>query len=185
MPTAQREEDIYQLKNITQLKDSCIELINQASNSLLADVEPGALEMLRQPLLDAVSRGVEVMVKLYEPADLPGVKIILRQQGQQVYDKTADRHVSVCSDGRAMIVAVTTADMQHVIQAFKTQSPLMSLTVYNKLVYEFVLTQLNQVIPTGDIDKAQSILKETEHLHPFSSENAIFSHFKQSYESQR
>ena len=185
LPTQQSEEEVYQLKNINQLRDSWCALINLSTQIVLADIEPQVVDLLKQPLIEAAARGVEVMVKVYEPVELPGVNVILRQDGKQVYDKTADRQVTVCADGKAMIVAMLSPDMKHIIQAFKTASPLMSITVYFKLLYEFILTQLKEAIPAGDIDKAQKILRDTQHLHPFSSENSVYSHFKKSYESWR
>ena len=181
LPTLVTDEDVYQVKNITQLKDSCEELINNSQHILLADIEPDVVELLEKPLLAAAERGVEVLVKVYENVHLPGVKVILKQDGKQVYGKTEDRQLSLCSDGKETIIAMFTPDLSQVIQAFKTKSALMSLTVYNKLLYEFVLTQLKEAIPVGDILRAQKILKETEYLHPFSAENAIFNNYKNKY----
>jgi hypothetical protein len=57
--------------------------------------------------------------------------------------------------------------------------------LYNQLLYELVLTELKDVIPNGDIKQAQTILKNTEHLHVFSSENSVFDNFNQKYEHLR
>jgi len=53
------------------------------------------------------------------------------------------------------------------------------------LLYEFTLTQLKQVIPLGDIETAQKILKETNHLHPFTAKNHVMENYEKKYQSLR
>ena len=140
---------------------------------------------LKEPFIKAAKRGVEVRIKVYEEVDLPGVIVVLRHHGEQVYAKTNDLNFSICADGNEMMTALLTSDASQVIQAFRSKSVLMTLMLYNKLLYELVLTELKEVIPSGNINKAKQILKDTEHLHPFSSENAVFDSFKLRYETYR
>jgi hypothetical protein len=48
------------------------------------------------------------------------------------------------------------------------------MEMYCGLIYALILTDLKQAIPAGDINRCQQILDETEHLHPFSTENNVF-----------
>lgn len=185
LPATNTDEQVYQLENIVQIKDFSQRLIKASNHSILADIEPSAVEFLSGELEKAAERGVEVIVKVYEPVDLKGVKTIIRDKGKEVYQKTKDTQLSICSDGSEILIALLSDDAEEVIQAFKTKSSLLSLTVYNKLLYEFTLTQLKQVIPLGDIQAAQDILNETSHLHPFSAENHVMKNFEIKYQSLR
>lgn len=185
LPSQSTDEQVYQLKNFEQLRDYAAELIENAQHVLLADIEPNAVDLFKPSLIAAAKRGVEVIVKVYEPVELTGVETIVRTKGKQVYGKTNDVQLSVCSDGSEVLIALLSQGADQVIQAFKTRSSLMSLTIYNKLLYEFTLTRLKQVIPNGDIKAAQKILTDTEHLHPFSAENKVLANFKSNYETLR
>jgi sugar-specific transcriptional regulator TrmB len=185
LPEHQDDEQVYQIKNATQVKEQAVRMVDNAENVILANVEPQAMNWLRRPLIEAAARGVEVRIKVYEEVDMPGVIVVLRQRGSQVYRKTNDVQLYLCTDGKEMLNALLTLDTDNVIQAFRSKSSLMTLMVYNQLLYELVLTELKMVIPMGDIEKAQTILHDTAHLHVFSSENSIFDSFNQRYKNLR
>jgi len=183
LPEPQNDEQIYQIKSADQLRQHSVQMVDGAKHIILSSLEPGVLHWLSEPLIQAAQRGVEVRVKLYELADLPGVHTIVRQNGAEGYRKTEDIQLSICVDGAEMLNAILNLDKSRVIQAFRTKSALMTLMAYDQLLYEFVLTELKAAIPAGDIQKAQKILADTEHLHVFSSENEVFDVFKDRYEN--
>ena len=183
IPSHQEDEQIYHMQNADQVKEQSVRIIEKAGSIILADLEPKSLEWLKQPLIDAALRGVEVRVKIYEDADLPNVHLVLRKQGKQIYDKTRYINFGICADGQDMITGILTHDSSQVVQAFRSKSALMNLTIYNKLLYELVLTELKDVIPRGELQEAQKILSDTEHLHPFSNENLVFQSFKNRYQN--
>ena len=185
LPEHQDDEQVYQIKNATQVKEQAVRMIENAQHVILANVEPQAMDWLKDPLIEAAARGVEVRIKAYEEVDMPGVIVVIRQNGSQIYGKTNDVQLYLCTDGKEMLTALLTLDTNDVIQAFRSKSALMTLMLYNELLYELVLTELKKAIATGDIEQAQTILKETEHLHVFSSENAVFDGFNQRYKNLR
>jgi len=185
LPEHQDDEQVYQIKNAGQVKDQAVHMIDNAERVILANIEPQLINFLREPLIAAAVRGVEVRIKVYEEVDMPGVIVVLRQNGKQVYDKTGDAQFQLCSDGKEMLNALLTLDTNDVIQAFRSKSALMTLMLYNQLLYELVLTDIKEVISMGDIEKAQQILHDTEHLHVFSSENGVFDNFNQRYKNLR
>ena len=184
LPESKPEEQVYQLTKFEQVLQHSLRIIDEAEHILLGDIEPEALPWLADSLVRAAERGVEVKVKLYQQASLPGVDVILRQQGEQIYAKTRDINFNLCSDGKEMIMALITADKKQVIQAFRTRSALMNMYIYIGLLYGQILTDLKQSIPAGELKAAQQTLEQTAHLHPFSSENAVFDVFKQRYHQE-
>ena len=137
LPEQEADEQVYQMENIEQLKDYTLNLIKGSKHSLLADIEPNAIDFLKETLVDAASRGVEVIVKVYEPVNLEGVEVIVRDNGKAIYQKTPDTQLSICADGGETMIALLNKQADGVVQAFKTKSSLLSLNIYNKLLYEY------------------------------------------------
>ena len=185
LPEQEDDEEVYQIKNAHHVKEQAIRIIENAQSIILANIEPQCVEWLKEPLINAAARGVEVRVKVYEKVELPGVIVVQRQNGTQVFAKTKDVQLNICADGKEMLVALFKTNTDEIIQAFRSKSALMALMQYNQLLYELVLTELKSAIPAGDITKAQSILSNTEHLHAFSTENAVFDSFNNKYKSLR
>ncbi|WP_019029966.1 TrmB family transcriptional regulator [Colwellia piezophila] len=182
LPAQQDDENVYQLKNTEQVLTTAKLMIEQASSIIVAELKPEAAKYFALLLEQAVSRGVEVRVKVYQTISIKGAKITLRQKGEQVYAKTDHSSFKFCADGRESLTAILTADFVNVIQAFKSKSALICMEMYCGLIYELILTDLKQAIPAGDIKRCQQILDETEHLHPFSTENNVFTNFKSRYQ---
>ena len=181
LPQSAPDEQVYQLKQAEQVIEQCLEFINSAEHVLLADLEPAIAERLKESLEAASARGVRVWVKLYEPLDIKGPDITLRQSGSEVYGKTTDVNLTLSVDGKKTVTALLSTDMKHVIQAFHSRSALIAFDYYFRLLYELSLSELKPMILDGDITAAQSHLEATKDLHPFSSENAVFQHFKSRY----
>ena len=74
------------------------------------------------------------------------------------------------------------SDISNVIQAFKTKSALVCMNMYCGIIYELILTELKQAIPDCDMNLCQEILNNTEHLHPFSTQNKVFKEYKTRYQ---
>jgi len=185
LPAPDAQEGVYQLKNPDQLLYDSRQLCRDAQGLLLADLQPAAVPLLAEELVAAASRGVEVRVKIYEPAELPGVHLTLRANGREVYGKTADVSFKLVADGNNFVIGLMSADLSRVIQAFKSRSALLNMSLFCGLTYELILTELKQSLAQNDLARSQQILADTAHLHPFSTENQVFNQFNQRYSAAR
>ena len=52
-------------------------MVENAKHVILANVEPQAMVWLKEPLIAASARGVEVRIKVYEAIEIPGVTVVL------------------------------------------------------------------------------------------------------------
>jgi len=181
LPEPDDNEQVYQLCNVDQLFYDCQQLIQQAQQMILADLHPAIVPLVAKALIEAAARGVEVRAKVYQPVDLPGVKLTLRDNGAQVYGKSSAIQFDLSVDGCCFITALINASQTAVIQAFKSRSALMNMNIFCGLVYELILTELKPAIQAGNVALAQQVLAQTQHLHPFSSENQMFRHYQQRY----
>ncbi|MFN6262573.1 MAG: TrmB family transcriptional regulator [Chromatiaceae bacterium] len=185
LPAPDAQEGVYQLKNPDQLLYDSRQLCRDAQGLLLADLQPAAVPLLAEELVAAASRGVEVRVKIYEPTELPGVHLTLRANGREVYGKTADVSFKLVADGNNFVIGLLSADLSRVIQAFKSRSALLNMSLFCGLTYELILTELKQSLAQNDLARSQQILADTAHLHPFSTENQVFNQFNQRYSAAR
>lgn len=175
------DEQVYQLQNREQVIETTVKMIDGAQSIVLADIEPSAVPLFADALVRAVQRGVEVRVKLYEAADLPGVFVTLRRHGKPIHGKCTDVAFSVSCDGYQFVLAMLSRESNGVIQAFQSHSALMNLTLHTQILYGQVLTDLKKLLQDDDLERAKAVLAETEHLHPLSAENIVFERYKSRY----
>ncbi len=184
LPEHSSDEAVYQLENAEQVITQSRYLIDSAQEIILADIDPSALPLFKAALEAAAARGIEVRVKIYEPAKIEGAHIVLREQGKQVYHRTKDSNFKICVDGKETMLALFDSAMEELIQAFKTQSPLMNMDLYCGLLYELILTDLKQLIAKDDFVGAKLVLEQTKHLHPYSADGPPLKHFIKEYKTE-
>ncbi len=174
-------EQVYQMDNRDQVIETCLKMVEHAGSVLLGDIEPAALPLFADALVSAAARGVEVRLKIYEPADLPGVHCTLRRHGDAIHDKSADVAFSLSCDGQQFVLAMLAGDGNSVIQAFTSHSALMNMTMHTQILYGQVLTELKKLLKDNDLAGAKAVLADTGHLHPLSAENLVFQRYKARY----
>lgn len=179
------DEQVYQIEQVDQVIEESISLINNASQILMVEAEPDAVPLFKEALEQAEKRGVEIWIKVYQPVELKGMNVIVRQHGHEVYGKTQDISFKLAADGNAMLIADIAIDSKKVIAAYRSQSALMAMSIYTGLLYELILTELKQLIPSNHLDAAKRLLERSAHLHPMSTENSVFQHYKNKYHSKR
>lgn len=185
LPEATHDEKVYQLQNVDQVIADGIRMIDAAQFIVLCDVEPDAVIHFAAALERAAARGVEVRVKVYEEVTLAGVQLVKRSNGAEVYARTEDVRFEISADGKHMLTALFNANQTRVVQAFRTGSALINMSIYSGLVYEFILTELKPAIANSDLALAQDVLRNYAHLHPFSTRNQVFEVFETRYRAER
>lgn len=185
IPEPDEDEEVYQLKNVDQVIAEGIRIIDEAEHVVLADLEPASVPAFSKALENAAARGVEVRVKVYRPATLEGVNVIGRRKGEEVFERTKDVHFKITADGRAFLNALLNISMDSVIQAFRSSSALMNISIHSGLLYELILTDLKPAIEDGDIEKARALIEETRHLHPFSGHGRVLETYAERYDFAR
>ncbi|MBP8228230.1 MAG: TrmB family transcriptional regulator [Pararheinheimera sp.] len=184
LPEPDENEQVYQLSNLDQVRSETLAFIHRAQHLILADIEPDALMYFAEALQQAADRGVEVRLKVYEQVSLPGVMLTLRQNGTEVYARTDTIRFKLSADGRHFVTALLHSNKKDLIQAFKSSSALMNMNIFSGLAYELILTELKQALSQSNQELAQQILQNTAHLHPFTTQNQVFQHYRQQYQQR-
>ena len=179
------DEQVYQIAQVDLVIEHSIKLINNAQHLLMVEAEPDSLPLFKDALIAAAARGVEVWIKAYEEITLENVNVVVRQNGHEIYQRTNDVSFKLAADGNSMLMADLTTDCSGVIQAYRSNSASMAMSIYSALLYEIILTELKQTIPSGNIQAAQALLEKSAHLHPISTRNAVFQQYKDKYQDKR
>ncbi|WP_395373789.1 TrmB family transcriptional regulator [Marinicella sp. W31] len=185
LPKHDVDEQVYQVAEFRQIIEHGNALIKKAEYILLADLEPKSIKWFNEELQNAAKRGVEVRVKAYSSEKIDGVFVTNRKNGEEVWAKTNDIAFHICADGVETVMGMIRSDEKTVIQAFHTQSVFFSMTVYYALLYGLIITELKEHLDGSDLKKAKQVIKQTSHLHPFSSGNKVFEKFEKRFKNQR
>lgn len=99
------DDRVYEMETRSQVVQRCRQMLESARELVLADLYPSLARPLRDSLESAALRGVEVILKIYQPIDIPGTRQILRKSGSEIYGRMPGDVVSLSVDGREHVLA--------------------------------------------------------------------------------
>jgi sugar-specific transcriptional regulator TrmB len=133
------DDRVYHLRTRAQMLERCRAMLRRCRKIALADVFDVPLEMLKDDLVEAAARGVDVTIKAYTPVELPGVKVIMNPHGQAVMDMYPGQWLVLHVDGAEHLIASLTADGSGLNQAIWSGSAYLSWVMHCSMSAEFVL----------------------------------------------
>jgi hypothetical protein len=147
--SARGDDRVYQLKSPEQVLERCRRMLAEAQEVVFADLFPPALEMLREDLVTAASRGLSVSVKAYAPATLPGVHVSVDPAGLETLSRWPGAWLNLATDGAQHLLSFFTPDLSRVHQAVWSGSAYLSWVYQSAFHAEFALAAATQMLAAG------------------------------------
>lgn len=133
------DDRVYHLRTRDQMLERCRAMLRRCQKIALIDAFTVPLELLRDDLVEAAARGVDVTLKAYTPVELPGVKVIMNPNGQAVMDMYPGQWLVLDIDGAEYLIASLSADGAEMNQAIWSGSAYLSWVMHCSMSAEFVL----------------------------------------------
>ncbi len=169
------DDRLYQLRSREQVLERCRAMLGRCKWVAVMDVFPSVVGELLPDLEQCAERGVEVVVKAYEPLEVAGVRMMIRPRGYEIVEAIPGSLVSLNIDGQEHLLAMLADDGDRVHQAIWTSSTIVAYVLYNGLINE--VSQL-AVMQALDSNASASVLRrrfeELRHLHPISSRGPVY-----------
>ena len=144
------DDRVYTLQSRPQVIERARTMLSEARRVALVDAFPAALELVREPLLDAHGRGVEVAVKTYGPVDLPVPLLHVDPGGAHVIARWPGTWLNLVTDGACHLLALLAPDGRSVHHAVYSASAYTSWVYHSSLAAEILLASVETAIEAGD-----------------------------------
>lgn len=165
------DDRVYQLRAREQVLERCRKMLRECRQIALLDIFPVPFAELKTEVESCIKRGVEVLIKVYEPVEITGAEIFLDSFNQEVKNRWQGQWLNIVTDAREHLLAFLTLDGQDVHQAVWSSSAYLSCVYHSSIGSELVLTGLLQRIQNGASAKElqKSAKKYFEHTAPKAS----------------
>jgi hypothetical protein len=150
LKAAAGDDRVYQLRSVEQVYARCHQMLEECRQVAVLDLFPVPLGELRPALQRAARRGVRVAVKAYQPAEVPGVDVVVGPTGPAVLGKWPGQWLNAVVDGRQYLVALLSADGAELFQAVWSGSPYLSWVYHSAVAAELVLAAVHRHVQAGD-----------------------------------
>lgn len=142
LPGPGEDTRIYHLRSRDQVFGQCRRLLAKARRVVHVDIYPDPLRELRDDIIAATKRGVQVIVKTYAAVDIPGVEILVEPEAELILGRWPGQWVNVVIDYSSFTLALLTAEGKDVVQAIWSASPYVSYIHHGRLACELAYTAL-------------------------------------------
>jgi sugar-specific transcriptional regulator TrmB len=143
------EHGIFRLATIDQVYERCRTMIAEAQWLVLIDAFPGPLGELEKDARSAAQRGVDVFIKPYAPASIPGCDVLEASPGAPQLDIWNGDWLNVVADCSESVQAFLAKDGTGVHAATWCRNPYLAMLDFNGMASEFILTRIIQLAAKG------------------------------------
>jgi len=169
------DDRLYQLRSRAQVLERCRAMLARCRNVAVMDLFPSVIVELWADLEQTAQRGVEVVIKTYEPLKVVGARVLVRPRGHEIVGAIPGSLVSLNVDGQEHLLAMLADDDDRVHQAIWTRSTIIAFMLYNGLVNEVSQVAVMQELErSADADAIRRRFDELRRLHPISSRGSVY-----------
>jgi sugar-specific transcriptional regulator TrmB len=172
LPGPADDDGIYHLDGRDAVLDRARQMLDRARSNVLLDVFPLPLAEVTPALHVCAERDVRVAVKVYAPARLAGVEVVLSPDHESVRRRWPVQWLNLVVDAQELMIAVLDGEGEEVLQAIWTRNAWISFILEGALAHEIAFAGVRGAAAAdprsiGDaIGRGESLLRrETPGLH--------------------
>lgn len=172
LPGPAEDDGIYHLRGRDAVLDRCRDMLARARASVLLDVFPVPLRELESGLLECAVRDVHAAMKVYEPASIEGVDVVLSPDHEHVRRRWPVQWLNLVVDAEELLIAVLDREGEEVLQAVWTRNAWIAFilegTLANEIAFAAVRAAQDDTPDAlrNSIRRGESLLgRETPGLH--------------------
>lgn len=130
------DERIYQLRSVPLVLERCRQMLGRAERIAVIDAFPRSAQAVRSAIEEAVGRGVDVYVQVYEPTAITGARVVQAHQSDRILGHWKSQQLNCVVDGREVLLALMHDDLSQVYQAVWTASLFLACVIHAGLMRE-------------------------------------------------
>lgn len=142
---------VYTLTHADQVATRARRMLERAENVVVGDLFPRALNQLRDELKEAADRGVTVAVKVYEPAVIDGVEIVVSARGPDLIAEWSGQWMNLVIDETELLLSFLDKEGTSVRQAVWSGSPFLSLVYHIAFSWEITGARVEKALEDEDV----------------------------------
>ena len=160
------DERIYHLGSVPAVLERCRAMLGRVQRIAVLDVFPAVFEAVRTSIDEAVGRGAEVYVQVYEATELDGAHVVRALQSDRILRHWKSQQLNCVIDGRETLLALLHSDLAEVHEAIWTSSLFLSCVMHAGLLREHVFHEVAALQDQEDFPPSlRTLLKEHPSFH--------------------
>jgi sugar-specific transcriptional regulator TrmB len=148
---AEDDEKVYRLHTVDQVYERFREMLKRCKKIALMNLFPVAVAELKGDIEATAARGINVLLKLYQPAEIQGCFIGVEPTGSEVMSRWPGIGANGIVDGREHLIAFLSSDNSRVHDAIWSKNIIISANFHSALFSEIMLCAFSEILKRDDV----------------------------------
>lgn len=161
------DQRLWEISHVDQVYETYRRMLSECRERVLSELFPEPLEHLRDALEGAAARGVIVVVRVYQPAEIEGVRTVLSPYGNRNLRVWNSQWMSLYVDGLQYLQANLMNGGRGVHHAVWSRNAYVSRSLYAYLNSDLHHYSFRQVLDEVEsVDAMRDAYRELQQLFP-------------------
>ena len=156
------DENSYRIGSVHLVFERFKSMMSKCKTIAVIDAFPKTLEKMRDSIVEAINRGVDVHIEAYEPIEIKGVSILNREIGSKTLEHWQSQQLNLIIDGEEHLIALMDNDLKKVKQATWSNNIYMSCILHAGCLREQAIIQIMNTLNQPEFEKEVKKILENQ-----------------------
>ncbi|MBE9467886.1 MAG: hypothetical protein IMY72_06125 [Bacteroidetes bacterium] len=156
------DERSYTIESVPLVFERFNTMMKKCKVVAVIDAFPKTLELVLDSINEAISRGVEVFIEVYEPIEIKGANVSYANFGGKVIDYWKSQQLNLIIDGEEHLISLMNNDLSQINQATWSNNTYMSCMLYAGFMREQTMMKIMSKVDKPNFEKEVKKLLENQ-----------------------
>jgi len=147
------DEKTYSIESAPLVFERFRNMMQKAKVIAVIDAFPNALNLVLEPIKEAIIRGVKVYIQTYKPIEIDGADIAYSNIGEKAMAHWKSEQLNLIIDGEEYLMALMDKDLTKTIQANWSNNYYMACTLHAGRMQEQTMMKITTKIGSKNFEK--------------------------------
>ena len=156
------DEKTYSIKSVPLVFERFKTMMQKAKVIAVIDVFPHALEKIKEPIKEAIARGIKVHIQTYKPISIKGADIVYSKIAEKAISHWQSEQLNLVIDGEEYLVALMNMELTKIIQASWSNNYYMACSLHAGRMQEQTIIKISNKMGSKEFEKEVKKIIETQ-----------------------
>ncbi|OIP04985.1 MAG: hypothetical protein AUJ97_01940 [Bacteroidetes bacterium CG2_30_32_10] len=156
------DENSYSIGSVHLVFERFKSMMSKCKTIAVIDAFPKTLEKMKDSIVEAINRGVDVHIEAYEPIEIKGVSILNSEIGSKTLEHWQSQQLNLIIDGEEHLIALMDNDLKKVKQATWSNNIYMSCILHAGCLREQAIIQIMNTLNQPEFEKEVKKILENQ-----------------------
>ncbi|RPH32249.1 MAG: hypothetical protein EHM93_10150 [Bacteroidales bacterium] len=156
------DEKSYSIDSVPLVFERFKSMMNRCKSIAIVDAFPKTIVEVTDCIEEAINRGVDVYIEVYQPIEIKGADTICATIGEQTLEHWNSQQLNLIIDGEEHLIALLDNDLKKVKQAVWSNNTYISCILHGGMLREHTILRIMAEVDNPNFEKVTKQILEKQ-----------------------